>query len=163
MTAEPLCEKASKMRLVDYPGYAENAETIAPDDAECFGLLEVYLQVPRSDDKTKYAIHRVQVIDFRDGSQRRKQFRDLNDEKLWSTLYEGLPLQIPTLLQEKVGYVKMLADEARERGRQRSAQLRFRAAESTLIQDVVTRAEIVQKVLKRSSHFGASRTAGKQR
>ena len=150
------------MYLSEYPGYADNVETVAHDDEECFGILEVDLRVPSST-TGKSTVHRVQVIDFRRGSLRLKQFRDLNELKLWSAMYEGMPLRVICGLEEKVGTAKTLADEARDRGRQRVAQMRFRAAESTLIQDAVTRAEIVEKVLKRASHFGASRTAGKQR
>ncbi|MCZ2109087.1 MAG: hypothetical protein LC118_05885 [Dehalococcoidia bacterium] len=147
------------MRVTEVPGYVADPDQrpVAHDDEKCFAVLEVDLRT--EDDK----IHRFQLIDFLRGNTRMREFRDLNKLQLWSVLDYGTPYRQWSLLEHTVGECKMIADEARMRNKARAAEVAQRRAESTLIQDAITRAEITQKVLRRQTQFGPGKLSGTQR
>lgn len=151
------------MNIKDLPGY--DPEIRASDDEKCFGVLEADFYT-ESSTNGKRTVHRFQIIDFLRNNTKLREVRDLNELKLYSALDKSMPYRQIALLEHSVGECKEIADAARERGRHRANELILQRAESTLVQDTVTRAEQAVKVLAHQSHFGplsAGRTTGKQR
>lgn len=132
----------------------------ANPDEKCFAILETDLRTENSEGKS--VVHRFQVVDFLRGNTRLREVRDLNKEGLFSVLEQHPPMRIWSLLEHSVGECKLMADEARARKKVRDTLAAAQAA-STLISDAMTRAEAFQKVIRKASHFGPSRTTGVQR
>jgi hypothetical protein len=156
----------------DLPHYDPDNPVTASPDEEAFGLIEVDLWT--EDSENRRVVHRFQVVDFRRGSKRMRQVRDLNKEKVVSILDDLPPMDIVCAIEDekgqvhfdhKVGEVMEMADVARDRKKARDTIAAMRQA-STLIPDAIERAEQLQKLRAAQSHFGplsVGKTSGTQR